>query len=184
MNTDQAHRLIEYAKALDPRTTASDPDTIALAAVAWSHELPLALAMDEARVIVHELHREGHRITPGAIGRRYDELHTPKHQQGVTRQPRPTPPPRPAPPALPGVKVGRQISDTDTEPLRGEAVAAILRPAGDTSTPPTPGLDRRCPYCGAAPFKPCTTGTGKPLTQGSRVHPARISGTVERNLGA
>lgn len=149
--------LIHYCRALDPRVGRRDDEELALAVIAWHAELPTTMTTAHAREIAHQLHREGHALTPGAIGRRWDEQRTPLHWQGISTDQRP-------------------ITTGSTSPAM---IAAPPRPQLLPAPTPPPDTIRRtrpprvpCPWCGATERQHCTTPKGNPLT-GYASHPSR-----------
>lgn len=166
MNAKEVFELITYCRALDPRVGNRDDEAMTLAVAAWRNELPVAMTLPEGQRIAHDLHRNGHPLTPGSIGRRFDELATPPHQQGVTRQPRPIDQPRREPPARPELPpVGRVLSGPETS-------EAVTRHGLIGNRAKAAELAVACPHCGAGPWKPCVTGAGRPLTL-RPCHPSR-----------
>lgn len=167
MDVNQVFGLISYCRSLDPRVGNRDADEMAMAVKAWHNALPVDMTATEAQAIVHELHAAGAALTPGAIGRRYDELHTPLHQQGVTRAKRPIDTPKhQAVAAAPLPEIGRGSVD---EPV-GKGTTALLDRLGivRTSSP----MRVPCPHCVAAPGKPCTV-SGMPMRM-ANAHPSRV----------
>ena len=165
MDERQIMQMIAYCRALDPRIGRRDDQETAIMVRAWHDQLPIDLTADDAKRIVNELHREGRYLTPGAIGMRYDELHTPRDQQGIRRSPRPVDAPR--------------------QKVIGSGATAVMQieggemPAEERSQLLTdlklrhPSLRVECPYCGAKVGRRCHDGNGHILTR-SPAHPSRL----------
>jgi hypothetical protein len=179
MDVNQVFGLISYCRSLDPRVGNRDAEEMAVAVKAWYNALPVDMTPQDAQAIVHELHAAGQSLTPGAIGRRFDELHTPLHQQGLTRSKRPLDAPR-------NVHAGGNAAISRGTGGSAGVVVEIgsevpSRPVGRGTTALLDelGIVRRrsplrvpCPHCLAAPGQPCTAG-GRALRK-APAHPSRI----------
>jgi len=167
MRQEDVYGLLRYCKALDPRSVVGlqDDDQARIAVAAWYNELPVDMTTDQAQRCIHDLAAVGQHLTAQNIGRRYDELHTPKHLQGVTRSRRPR---DPAPSEAP------QIEPEESVPLSGEETTRLLDELGLRNGRRSAAERVRCPHCGASSGNRCVTSSGVPL-QLSPAHPARIA---------
>lgn len=167
MMTDaEVFQLIRYCKGLDTRAVynLADEDQTAVTVLAWHNELPVDLTFDGAVRIVHQLLHAGQHLTAANIGRRFDEMHTPKHQQNITRQRRPM---DPEPRAV------AEIETPQERPLTGEETTALLDELGLRNGRRARAWRIKCPHCGARENQACTTPNGDELRQ-SLAHPSRM----------
>ncbi len=167
MRKDEVYGLLRYCKALDPRSVVGlqDEEQLKVAVLAWYNELPVEMTVQDAQRCVHDLAAAGTHLTAQNIGRRFDELRTPKHMQGVTRSRRPGDPVREVRdvPALP-----------EPEPLSGVETSRLLDELGLRDRRRAAARKVRCPHCGVGPGRECVSGTGEVLRR-SPAHPSRFS---------